>query len=114
MTIWERIQAALTPLATPMAASRYLTATPDNLPDLYLVYFLITGVPSQHMDDRETLRSKHVQVSVFSRSGLAELPDVTGAMTAAGFAAGPDTELPFNQQTRHFGLALEFFFLEEM
>jgi hypothetical protein len=114
MTIWERVRAALTPLATPMASGTFITATPDDLPDLYLVYFLVSSPAEQHMDNVETLRSNRMQISVYSRNGLAGLPDVSGAMVSAGFMAGPKTELPYNQQTRHFGLALEYVDIEEV
>lgn len=114
MSIWSTVQTALTPLAIPMAANMYLTATPDDLPDVYLVYFLVSSPSEQHMDDKESLRSYRMQVSVYSRSGLGNLPDVNGRMILAGFMAGPKTELPYNQQTRHYGLALEYYFLEEV
>jgi len=112
VTIWERIKAALTPLNVPISANSNIASTGSNLPDLYLVYFLISAPPEQHADDQETLRTNHVQVTVYSHSGLAILPDVDGAMTIAGFTRGPMRELPYNQQTRHFGLALEYYFLE--
>jgi hypothetical protein len=113
VTIWERVKTALTALAVPMAASEYIVATGASLPDLYLVYFQVSGVGEQHADDVEISRSKRVQVSVYSRAGLISLPDVTGAMVAAGFTPGPDREIPYNPLTRHFGLAMDFFFLEE-
>lgn len=111
-TIWERVKTALTALSIPMAASEYKIQTGSILPDLYLVYFLVSSPPEQHADDIETLRSYRMQVSVYSRTGLTSLPDVTGAMVAAGFSRGPMTEIPFNQLTGHFGLALEFVYLE--
>lgn len=113
MTIWERTKAALNSLGVPLAANVYLTASGEELPDLYLVYFLVSSPPEQAADNQETLRSYRMQVSIYSRSGLVSLPDVDGAMTAAGFARGPQREIPFNQVTGHFGLALEFIYLEE-
>jgi hypothetical protein len=113
MTIWERVEDALDGLGLPVAAGVMLQASGESLPDAYLVYFLIADPPAQHADDAETLRNHHVQVSAYSRSGLSTLPDIAGAMVAAGFTRGPRRELPYNQSTRHFGLALEFWFLEE-
>lgn len=112
MTIWERTAAALASLGVPVAAGVYLSATPAALPDLYLVYFLVSSPPEQHADDVETLRSYRMQVSAYIRTGLAGLPDIDSAMTAAGFTRGPQTEIPYNQLTRHFGLALEYVYLE--
>ena len=112
-TIWERVKTALDTLATvPAAAGVYISATPEALPDLYIVYFLVVSVPELHADNAEQLRTETVQVTVFSRSGLAGLPDVDTAMTAAGFTRGPIRELPYNQLTRHYGLAYEYHYLE--
>jgi hypothetical protein len=113
MTIWERVKAALTSLTVPMAASEYIVVTSTALPDLYLVYFQVSGVGEEHADDKEISRSKRVQVSVYSRAGLTNLPDVTGSMVAAGFTSGPDREIPYNPLTRHYGWAKDFFYLEE-
>ena len=111
MTIWEITKAALTPLATPMAASRYIGSV-DQLPDLFLVYSLISSLPELWADNLETLRSYLMQVSVYSRTGLTALPDVAGAMVTAGFTKGLQRELPYNQTNGHYGLSLEFVYLE--
>jgi len=112
MSIWERVKAALTGLSVPMVANAYIDASGAELPDLYLVYFLVSSPPEQHADDAETLRSYRMQISIYQRAGLVGLPDVDGAMVAAGFTRGPQREIPYNQLTRHFGLALEYVYLE--
>jgi len=113
MSIWERVVAALTGLGVPMAANAYIAASGQELPDLYLTYFLVSSPPEQHADDAETLRSYRMQVTIYNRAGLvANLPDVDGSMVAAGFTRGPQREIPYNQLTRHFGLALEYVYLE--
>ncbi len=111
MTIWERVSAALQPLGVDMAPGTYL-GEPGQLPDLFLTYFLISAPPEQHANDSETLRSYNVQVTAYSRNGLASLPDITGAMKAAGFTPGSYRELPFNQVSGHYILALDFNYLE--
>lgn len=113
MSIWEIVEEALDDLSAPMAANVYLTESGGELPDLYLVYSLVSSPPEQHADNAETLRSYRMQVNAYSRAGLTDLPDVDGAMTAAGFARGPMREIPYNQVTRHFGLALEYVYLED-
>ena len=113
MTIWARVKTALTSLSIPMAANTMVTCTGTQLPDTNLVYQLISSPQEQAADDRETLRSYRMQVSYYSRAGLTNLPDISGAMVAAGFTRGPIRELPYNPTTRHFGLAMEFVFLEE-
>ena len=46
MNIWERTQAALSILSVPIAANQMIVAS-GNLPDLFLVYQLVTSVPEQ-------------------------------------------------------------------
>ncbi len=103
-TIYEKTAAALITLDVPFAMNTYL----GELPDVYLVYQLISAPAQQHADDEESLRSFRVQVSIYSNSGLIDLPDVDGAMLAAGFQKGPMRELPYDRDTGHFGLALDF------
>ncbi len=112
-TIWERVGTALAGLGVPVAADVMISPTGAPLPDLFLTHFLISSPPEQHADNDETLRSYRVQVSIYSRSGLDSLPDVDTAMKAAGFSLGPRRQLPYNPSTRHFGLALEYIYLED-
>jgi hypothetical protein len=112
VTIWEQVETALTPLNTPMAANRYIVATNAALPDLYIVYQLVSSPPEQHADNVERERSYRVQVTAWSRTGLVGLPNISGAMVAAGFMAGPKRELPYSETTRHFGLVMEFVITE--
>lgn len=112
VTIWERVSAALTPLGLPMAANVFIVASGAALPAQYLVYSLISSPPEQFADNAETLRSYLVQVSAYSRSGSASLPNIKTAMTAAGFIAGPMRDLPYDDQLRYFGLAMDFYYSE--
>ena len=108
-TIWAMTHNALVGLSIPLAASNYLAATPGgNLPDQYITYKVIDLTPEAHADDEETLRSELVQVSVRSRAGLQSLPDVIGAMTAAGFKFAGGRELDFDFESSHFGIAFDF------
>jgi hypothetical protein len=113
MTIWERTLTALTGLGLPLAANAYIVPSSSQLPDEYIVYFLVSAPPELQADDEVKLRFYRMQVSYYSRSGLAGLPGIEAAMVAAGFAAGPLTEIPYNPASRHFGLALEFAYHEE-
>jgi hypothetical protein len=113
-SIWETTKAALDSLGIPVAANVNILASGSTLPDQYLVYQLIADAPAQHADNSETLRSQLVQVSFYSRSGLATVPaQVESAMLAAGFTRVGGREIPYNAQTRHFGIALDFDFLED-
>jgi len=112
-TIFEIAATALATLSVPYANQVYIPATGSDLPDLYLVYSLISAPPAQHADDVERLRANRVQVSVYSRTGLVSLPDVDGAMVAAGFARAAKYQIPYSRETKHFGLALDYVYLEE-
>lgn len=102
---------ALSP-AIPFATGAYKTADGAALPETYIVITEITGVPEQHADDVETQRTHRVQVSIFSRAGLAALPNVKGVMEAQGFRKGPERQLPYDQDTKHFGWSEDYFYTE--
>jgi hypothetical protein len=107
-TIFERVTTALTPLNVPFALDPYL----GTLPDIYLTYLLVDDGAEQHADDDETARRYIVQVSVRSMTGLAALPDVDGAMKAAGFQKRNGRQLPKDPDTGHYGLAKDYVYLE--
>lgn len=112
-TVWERTNDALETLTgVTFAASKLKIATGEAYPDLYLVYFLVSSPPEQHADNVEKMRSYRMQVNIFSRDGLINLPNVDGAMTAAGFTKGKMVEIPLDQETGHFGLGTEFLYVE--
>lgn len=108
MTIWEQVEAALTPLGLPLAANAMILASEAARPDVYIVYFQLPSVPTLHADNKELERNHSVQVTYYDRAGLAGMPDIQGAMAAAGFKAGSQRELPYNPQTRHFGWAMDY------
>ena len=112
MTIWSTVYTALVTLGVPLAANAYVPASGADLPDLFIVYSLISSPPEQHADDIEKMRSYYVQVSIYNRLGLNSLPNVDTAMTGAGFARGAWRELPYNPGTRHYGLAKDYILLE--
>jgi hypothetical protein len=112
-SIWEKTRTALVGLGVPLAASRYLIPTGEQLPDRYIVYQLISSPPELHADNVEKYRSYRMQVTIWDRNGLANLPDISGSMVAAGFCRGPIRELPYVESTRHYGLAYDFLYLDE-
>lgn len=110
-TIFECVETALGTLspAVPFALAPYKSTA--ALPDQYITHQLITGAPEQHADDAETARAYTVQVSIFSKSGLASLPNVDAAMLAAGFIKNTERQLPQDQETGHYGLAVDYIYL---
>lgn len=114
MSIWETTQTALTGLSLPLAANQMIVPTGTALPAQFLVYQMISDPPELHADNAETLRSYRMQVSLYSRSGLASVPaQIETAMLAAGFTRLGSRELPYNRDTQHFGIAMDFNFLED-
>lgn len=112
MTIWERVVSALTSLGVTMAANVLIVASEAERPAAYLTYFVVTSPAEQFADNLEKGRSWTVQINYYNRSGLAAMPNISGAMAAAGFSPSAQRELPYNQQTRHFGYALDFVYVE--
>ncbi|MCI0552557.1 MAG: hypothetical protein L0287_16525 [Anaerolineae bacterium] len=107
--IFEITDDALTAIspAVPYAMDTFI----GSLPDVYITYQLIDGVPEQHADNVETARTYRVQVNIMSKTGLASLPDVDTAMIAAGFTKGPERALQKDSTTSHYGLAKDYFYL---
>jgi hypothetical protein len=114
MNIWATTATALGTLAgLAIAPNRMIVATSANLPDAFAVYQVISDPPAQHADDAEVLRRYRVQVNYFARAGLGTMPDIDGAMRGAGFTRIGGRELPYNQETRHYGYSMDFHFLDE-
>ena len=111
-TIFERVKTALATLspAVPFSLAPYKST--GALPDTYLAYQLIDGLPEQHADDTETARSYLIQVSIFSRGGLVSIPNVDAAMITAGFRRSNERQLPQDNESGHYGLAKEFVYLQ--
>jgi len=115
-TIFERTATALATLspAIPFALGQYITASGADLPDTFIAFSLVSGDPAQHADNAETLREYLIQVSIFARAGLVTLPAVDAAMLAAGFTKGSERQLAYDKETRHFGLATDYNYLEDL
>lgn len=112
-TIFERVKTALDTLspAIPYALGQYITSSGGELPDTFITYIEVSGVPEQHADNAETYCTYRVQVSIYARAGLVSLPNVDTAMLAAGFTKGPERQLPYDKETRHFGLAKDYYYM---
>lgn len=113
-SIFKRVADALATLspAIPFEMDTFQTANNAALPDVYITYSVISGVPQDHADNAEITRTYRVQVNICSVTGLDSLPDVNTVMTTAGFTKGPERSLPKDQDTGHFILAKDYFYLE--
>jgi hypothetical protein len=107
--IYERVKTALDTLAPSVPHS--VAPYKGSLPDLFIVYQEINDAPEQHADGAETERSYLMQVTIWNRAGVVSLPNVTAAMTAAGFRASSGRPLPQDLQTGHYGYAKDFMYL---
>jgi len=114
VNIWEITEDALNGLGVPIAANVMISPTGGTLPDLYLVYQLISAPPLLHVEDYEDMRFYRMQVSIYSRDGLSNLPDVISAMIEFGFTRSSMREMPYNPDTRHYGLSMEFIYTEDV
>ncbi len=106
--IFQLVEDALSTLEIPFAADKMIMPTGEELPDLFMVYKLISSTPIAHADDGEELRNWRVQVSIYSRDGLEGLPAVAAAMVLYGFSRSNITQISLNPDTGHYGLALDF------
>ena len=109
-TIFARVETALGTIspAVPFAMAPY----EGSLPDQFIVHQLLPSPPHDHADNVEIARAYFVQVTIWSKSGLAVLPDVDAAMKAAGFKKGSERQLPKDSQSGHYGLATDYLYLE--
>jgi hypothetical protein len=109
-TIFERVNAALSTIspAVPHSAAPYK----GSLPDAYITHQLINSPPEQHADNVETERSYTMQINLWDKADIPSTIKVDAAMLAAGFMKGDVRQLPQDPQTHHYGLAIEYFYLE--
>ena len=109
-TIFERVSAALSTISPAVLHS----AAPykGSLPDAYITHQLINSPPEQHADNVETERSYTMQINLWDKADIPSTIKVDAAMLAAGFMKGDVRQLPQDPQTHHYGLAIEYFYLE--
>ena len=74
-TIFERVYDAVVTLNIPFAAGKYIVATGSDYPETFITFSLVSSPAEQFADNAETMRSYRVQVNIFSRGGLINLPD---------------------------------------
>lgn len=110
-TIFERVENAL---ATVSPAINY-SSTPYKgaLPNAYVTHQLLTSPPELHADNVELERSYTIQLNYWDISNIPSTTSVDAAMLAAGFQKNTVRQLPQDQQTNHYGLAVEYIYLEQ-
>lgn len=110
-TVFERVETALGTLspAVPFALSPYK----GTLPNAYITHQLINSPPEQHADNAETERSNIVQITLWDKAGLPSTANVDAAMKAAGFIKRDVRQIPQDDKTHHYGMAIEYIDLEQ-
>jgi hypothetical protein len=109
-TIFERVETALSTISP--AVSYALAPYKGTLPNAFIVHQLIGSPAEQHADNVETERSYTVQITLWDKAGIPSTTKVDTAMLAAGFQKGDIRQLPQDPQTHHYGLAIEYVYLE--
>lgn len=91
------------------------SGTSAQLPNSYIVYFLVDDPPKGHSDGKETSHSPRIQISLFYRdkSKILTTPDqLTAAFTAANFLRISEGRIPYVEDTGHYGWRCDFRFYE--
>lgn len=86
-----------------------------QLPDRYIVYFLVDDEGKTYADGEETSHEPRVQLSFYTRnkSDMLTVPnEIEQAFTAAGFTRGPVGHIPYQPDTGHYGWRRDFYFYE--
>lgn len=109
-TIFERVETALGTInpAVNYAAAPYK----GTLPNAFITHQLLPSLAEQHADNVETERSYTVQISLLDTAGIPSTTSVDTAMKAAGFHKSDMRQLPQDPQSHHYGLAVEFVYIE--
>jgi hypothetical protein len=100
----------------PYDFERYTPDTGTNqLPDQYIVYFLVDDEGKGYADGKETSHEPRIQISYYTRdkSDFLAIPGaIDAAFVNAGFTRGPTGHIPYQPDTRHYGWQRNFYFYE--
>jgi hypothetical protein len=86
-----------------------------QLPDRFIVYFLVDDEGKTWADGQETSHEPRVQVSFYTRGkpDMLTVPDeIERAFADAGFTRGPVGHIPYQPDTGHYGWRRDFYFYE--
>lgn len=119
MSEWvDKCEAALQQIQTdtgvPYDFERF-SCDADQLPDEFMVYFLVDDPGLGHSDNVETSHEPRIEVSYFYRdvAKIATMPDkIEAAFLLAGGARGPAGTIPYQADTGHYGWRRDFYFYE--
>ena len=87
-----------------------------QLPDEYIVYFLVSAPPGLSVDNQEVSYIPRIQVSLFFRNkrSFLTIPDkIKKAFTDSGFVRAGEGRVPYQISTGHYGWRCDFIYYEE-
>jgi hypothetical protein len=86
-----------------------------QLPDSYIVYFLVDDEGKTWSEGKETSHEPRVQVSFYykNKPDFLIYPDqIETAFVNAGFTRGPVGDIPYQPDTSHYGWRRDFYYYE--
>ena len=87
----------------------------EQLPDTYIVYFLVSAPTVSSADNKERAYQPHIQVSLFYRNirSFLTVPDqIIAAFANEGFRRAGEGRIPYQPNTGHYGWRCDFNFYE--
>jgi hypothetical protein len=106
----ERCESILPTLGLPFDFERFEGNT-KQLPDTYIVYFLVDDVGAAWADNKETAKKPRFQVSLFYREKAVFLTvpeQIEAAFKNAGFMRVGSGRIPYSAETGHYGWRCDF------
>jgi len=82
-----------------------------QLPERYIVYFLVDDNGKTYADGKETSHSPRIQISFYfkDKADCLTIPDqITTAFIAANFMRVGSSDLPYSNETEHYGWRVDF------
>ena len=92
-----------------------MTCATTQLPDTYIVYFLVDDSGKSWADNAEKSNIARIQISLFYKelSKVLTVPDqIKAAFIAAGFMRVGSGRIPYQDDTSHYGWRCDFRYYE--
>ena len=87
------------------------SSSDNQLPDSYIVYFLVSHPPGLFADNKEVSSEPRIQVSFFFRKKkalLTMMDTIKANFVKKGFVRMGEGNIPFQKDTGHYGWRCDF------
>lgn len=115
MSNWTaKAEEILTSIGLPFDFERY-KSDGEQLPDTFIVYFLVDDSGKTWADGKETSKSTRIQVSLFfkKKSIYQTIPDqIETTFIQGGFLRVGSGRIPYSESTEHYGWRCDFRYYE--